>query len=206
MKNCAYIFIVIFSILGCSTRSPKEVPLTVIANKLNNPEHYIAGQPIKINFKLDKPYKPQLLIENAFGSSILTGLAQGLHISYDIPEIYTQKSGNLHWRLLGTDKVLLEGKLDIKPSPIEKPLLEAYLGPPSLMAGNRDFADIVILPVDQFDNPLAKGSKIRVQEQAGKLMHTDTLVLDKLMAWKRIYSREKNRQIITWSPYFGWQV
>ena len=90
----------------------------------------------------------------------------------------------------------LKSSIEITPNLASKTLLESYLGPPSIQAGNRDYSMLVVVPTDMFDNPLPKNTSVKINEQFLETISTSEEKTNNFIAWKNIYAKEKSGDIL----------
>ncbi len=196
MKRLYCLAFSVMLFLACSGEKGQHTAVPFSSLLLSQNTQFAAGETISLQFQHSSPSEAFLLVENANGITLLEGATEKGVIQYNIPKIYSQKAGKCHWKLLHGGETVLSGMLNISPSTLQKPLLEAYFGPPSLMAGETDYAMLVAIPVDQYDNALLSGSKIAIKEQSGDAIAADSISTRNLLGWKRIYSRPKAGKLL----------
>lgn len=161
-----------------------------------NRTSYSAGSPIILKFPTISQGEVQLWIHNSYGSSLVEDTARNkkFHL-FKIPVYFCTKSGILHWKLIGEKSVLQKGTITIHPSK-KRIVMENYVGPQEIFNTAKDFAMLVSVPTDTFDNPLADKTKIKVTEFFRSQQKTDSLELHNLIGWRKIYAYPKTGKII----------
>lgn len=157
---------------------------------------YEAGESIEVRFTGSIASLPYLLINNAFGSSILQPSTEDNQLIFSLPKTYTEKSGVFTWRLVDNDNLYANGKITIVPHSKRSTQIESYLGPPSITAGEIDYAMLVIVPVDIYDNPLADSTLVSVKKQFNAAVDEATVLLKNGIAWKNLYSPKKSGRLL----------
>lgn len=201
MKNCI-IYIVILFIFSCCSDDKKEVSVsTKVTNlQLNADKHvYVAGEKIILfgerTFKqLDD--KPNLIVENSFGSIIVEALFKDDKIEFEIPFDVSKRIGICKWKLVLNEKIVDRGEIIIKPSIVENNQLESYFGPRSISAGDRDFSMLVTVPIDGHDNPVEENTNVLIKHQFENNIQNETIKTKDLIAWKNIYATKKAGRIL----------
>ncbi len=186
MKRYTYIWILSFC-LGCGGGTEiQSDPTTAEVHLINEQKEFVAGSEIVLQFESSTKANPLLLFENALGSTLIHPESREDMLEFALPLPYTQKAGLSRWRLIEDQREILSGQFHISSSVEEQPLLEAYLGPPSLMAGDEDFAMLVTIPTDSYGNPLASNWPITLKQNKVGKEQADTIFTQELLAWKRI--------------------
>lgn len=154
---------------------------------------YVAGSTIIIEFTTTTNKAPLLYVSNSFGSTVVTPTKTKTVLRYTIPKIIADKSGVVHWRLLATSKQL-QGEFNIMPQQ-KVSSIQSYLGPPSIVAGGKDFSMLVTIPTDAYDNPLADNTKLAVKHQFLNKKQVDTVTIKNSISYKNIFSPKKTGRI-----------
>lgn len=156
---------------------------------------FYAGEPIQLQFKSDTNIQPILYCSNSYSTTLLNPIIENESIIYKIPQHIALKKGLLNWTLFNENKSLVSGVLDIK-SNSKKTVMESYLGPRSILAGERDYSMLIVTPTDKYDNPVADSTQILVKHQFLSTIRIDTIFTNHLMAWKNIFSYKKSGRIL----------
>ncbi|MAZ26020.1 MAG: hypothetical protein CL868_02950 [Cytophagaceae bacterium] len=125
---------------------------------------HVAGDEIVLRFR-EIPSGATLFIRGGHGSTLLFPEEKDNKIQFTLPPVYAQKKGQLSYDLIASDKVVMSGKISIKPNENNVERMEAYLGPSSITAGGGDFTQLVAMPVDNYDNTLFDGTPVTVRTQ-----------------------------------------
>ncbi len=191
MKQNAFLLVAIIFILFCGFTSlyntPKKIELTSLIQKTE------AGKSLSLSF--DVPENCNLFINHSYGKTILTGQRIGKKITFKIPDVYTQKTGNISWFLINQDKIIQKGNTEIYPSSISKKPLEAYLGPPSTLVGAPHFVMFVTIPTDIYDNPMPTNTKVLYKNQFFDKIENKTIKTKNLIAWHNIFAPTKSGKV-----------
>ncbi|WP_370397977.1 hypothetical protein [Tenacibaculum dicentrarchi] len=163
---------------------------------LSKEKQFIAGDTIHLKFNTNSTKKHQMYCTNSYGSTLLNSEVINNKMFFKIPTYISNKTGVLNWKILN-NKDNISGKFKIIPKP--KPVsLETYLGPPSIEAGGTDYTMLVVIPTDDLDNPLKKGTTVKVKHQFLKSERKTKVLTNNLIAFKNINSPLKSgRMIIT---------
>ncbi len=116
-------------------------------------------------------------------------------INFTLPHFISKKSGWIQWDFIVAGNKLDSGSFEIRPSTAINKIAETYVGPPSIIAGGKDFTMLVTIPTDIYDNLLIDETPVTINEQRGTSTETFPLKINKRIAWKRIFSPEKKGRI-----------
>lgn len=155
-------------------------------------ESFVAGKPIAIEFNGSFENKPQLFIIHSLGRTLLDGVLKNNKIQFNLPENYTNKTGNISWFLVENNEEKLKGNFQIIPNDETKTNLESYLGPPSTLAGDNHYVMFVTIPTDNFDNPKLPNTDVAIKHQFLNTISNDTKKSKDFIAWKNIYAPTKS--------------
>lgn len=95
-----------------------------------------AGNPIVLDFKLNTSVRTQLFIHSSFGSNVIDPDTHDT-ARFTVPEFMAKKKGLVSYTLLGESGSLYEGEIRIISNTKTKVHLESYIGPPSIIAGEK---------------------------------------------------------------------
>lgn len=158
---------------------------------------FIAGNPIQLVFSSNSNTdKKQLYIIHSYGKTLLESKNQNGKITFEIPTIYTQKTGVVSWFLIGDGNEQTKGTFEIIPNNKTKTQIENYLGPRSILAGGSEFTMMVTVPTDSYDNPKQEGTQVDIKDQFLNAVNTETKKTKNFITWKNIYSNQKSGQIL----------
>jgi hypothetical protein len=159
---------------------------------------FTAGSAIEISFSSSNKIKelPVLVLNHSYGSTIIDAELKENKILFKIPIVFSKKTGILNWNLISNGISILKNSIEIIPFITSKTVLESYLGPPSIQAGNRDYSMLVVIPTDMFDNPLPENTLVNINEQFLESISTSEEKTKDFVAWKNIYSKEKSGDLL----------
>ena len=152
-----------------------------------------AGQSITLKFSNTDNATPSLYVSNSYGATLIKPEKDSGILNYQIPQSISNKTGVVHWKLLANNS--LSGTFSII-SKQKTAALETYLGPPSIQAGGTDYSMLVVIPTDDFDNPLADSTKVTVKHQFLDNQKKKVVLMKNRIAYKNIYSEIKTGRIL----------
>ncbi|MCD8454168.1 hypothetical protein LNJ08_07140 [Tenacibaculum finnmarkense genomovar ulcerans] len=166
---------------------------------LTQQKEFIAGDTIHLKFNSNNTKIYQIYCSNSYGSTLINSEINNDTIIFKIPTYVSNKIGVLNWKIVKNN---ISGKFKIisKSKPIS---LETYLGPPSIEAGRIDYTMLVVIPTDDLDNPLKKGTSVKVKHQFLKSERKVNVLTDNLIAFKKIYSPLKSGRMLISSASLG---
>lgn len=168
---------------------------------LSTKTEFIVGNEIILEFKVKKGTIFQLYCSNSYGSSVVEAKTLNEKIAFKIPDFLSKKRGVLSWEIINAPEEI-SGTIFILSQQQPK-TIETYLGPPSMDAGGVDYTMLVVIPTDSLDNPIRDNSKVAVKHQFLKSEKSATILTDKLIGYKNIYSPKKSGRMIISSESFG---
>ena len=161
---------------------------------LTQKKEFISGSAIQLSFKNTSKEQIKLIVKNSYGTRILNASQKENTINFIIPEYISKVRGNLFWKIISKSNQL-SGSIRILPS--EKPkTIETYLGPPSIIAGGKDFTMLVTIPTDKFDNPLKEKTTINIKTQFLENESISEEKTNNIIAYKNIFSPIKSGRMI----------
>lgn len=156
---------------------------------------YIAGETIQLYFK-NIDLKSTLTIKSTFGTTVLSPIKSKEKIVFIIPKHIGNQSGLVYW-MLHSKGQKTKGNFTIVAKEKSK-TLETYLGPPSIIAGGKDFSMMVVIPTDNLDNPLKEGTTVNFKQRFKNSTTLDSIATKNLIAYKNFYSpTEKGKLIVS---------
>ncbi|AUC15233.1 hypothetical protein BTO06_08820 [Tenacibaculum sp. SZ-18] len=161
---------------------------------LSKQKEYVVGNRIILTFKNPKKKPFQLLCSYSYGNTVLSPSQNDEEYTFEIPEFIRKKIGLVSWKTINTES-LLTGTFSILP--IQKPVsLETYVGPPTIEAGDIDYAMMVVIPTDTLDNPIKTGSKVIFKKQFLQSEVTNTIFTKNLISYDLIYAPKKSGRMV----------
>lgn len=182
--------------MACKNEVVSHTVEQVSFQLINTKNIYFAGESIQIQFTGNPAAKPYLLINNAFGSTILQPTTEENQLTYRLPKLFSEKSGICTWRLVGNNSQYTSGKITIQPNDHKNKQIESYLGPPSITAGEIDYTMLVTAPVDIYDNPLMDSTLVSIKNQFNTTIEETTVSLKNGIAWKNLHSPKKSGRLL----------
>lgn len=201
MKLIGYIALFTILLTGCrEDKSPVANNNNTTFELLTPFAEVVAGNAITIKFKTSVVEDVYLLLNNATGSTLVSPIVEGETLSFSFPSSFKEKAGICSWYLVYNGTTQEDGQLNILPNS-ENPILETYLGPRSISAGNQDFSMLVIAPTDSYDNPLLDSTRINYSHQFKSVIQKKFVHTRNLIGWERIYSPKESGQILVASSF-----
>lgn len=194
MKSIIYIMAFLLT-LGCVQAPFIENDLSVVP--IYTPLTAMAGDTITLKFEFTGKGNPDLILENSLGTTVIPGIREKDELWYALPTQFTQKSGFCKWQLISNKNISASGIIEI--SSLERPLkMETYMGPRSIYAGTTDYAMLVNVPTDIYDNPAKDGTPVEIKRQILTNKESFETTTEDLISWKRLFSVEKTgRMLVT---------
>ncbi|MBT8316495.1 MAG: hypothetical protein HKP59_02600 [Lutibacter sp.] len=197
MRKSNYISFFIVITLLISAFSIKTESSTSDKFKLETVEKsFLAGTKVTLTFFTENGKKPLLFIHNSYGSTVISPKKVEAKLDFIIPPVFSKKTGILNWTLIYEGKSQLKSSIEILPNNTTKTLIESYLGPRSIQAGKRDYSMFVIIPTDEFDNPLLENTSLKINQQFLDNITSTEEKTKNLIAWNTIMAKEKAGSIL----------
>ena len=129
----------LFGLLTLLFSSKGQDQSAIQLRSINSTTQYEAGTSIELKIlRKGTEQTWPMLISSSYGKVVLVPEVSSDTLVYKVPMAITQKRGFVNWTLLnaesdlkGSFKILSTGKVAA---------IETYLGPPSIVAGGRDFS------------------------------------------------------------------
>jgi hypothetical protein len=164
-------------------------------------QQFTAGETIVLIFSGTQDAAIQLYCSNSYGTTLLSPKVVEDQLEYTFPKQISSKTGIVNWKLLAK-KTSLSGTFTIVPQATPTSL-ETYLGPPSIEAGEKDYAMLVVIPTDALDNPVQSQTQVTIQKQFLADVQQETVQTNNLIAYQRIYSPKKNGRMLLATECLG---
>ena len=165
-------------------------------------KEYVAGQRIYLKFTNPKRLRPQLYISNSYGSTIIESILTKDELEFKLPENFRTKFGIVTFTILINGEKDFQGSYHILPQKKVK-LIETYLGPPSIKAGEYDHAMLVTIPVDFYDNPCLQDTEVTFKKSFLGEEEQEVNKVFNLMAFTKIASIKKTGTIFLSCELYG---
>ena len=196
-----YLYISLLALILVSTISMGQSINTNGIRLATQTKEYVAGETVLLEFKAFSNKNAILYCSNSYGSVVIPPMVENNTLTFEIPNSISKKAGVINWQLLNASRALHGNVIIIPKSTIHS--LENYLGPPSIEAGGTDYSMLVVIPTDDLDNPLADSTKVSINHQFLDHEVTNDVFTKHGMAYKNIYSYEKNGRMLISSSRLG---
>lgn len=158
---------------------------------------FVAGNPVEFSFySKSETEKPQLFIIHSYGKTLIESTFEKGNYVFKIPENYVQKTGVVSWFLINGNETVNTGTFEIIPNDKTETIIENYLGPRSILAGEKEFSMMVAVPTDGFDNPKAENTPVVIKHQFLQNITTTNVKTKDFIAWFDIYSPTKSGKLL----------
>lgn len=159
---------------------------------LHHKQEYVASTSMKLKFTGTASNLPELKISFSLGSTLISGMIKEKTIVYELPPFISTVSGRVNWELVNTKT---RGNFTIIPH-TQIAQMETYVGPPSIIANDKDYSMVVTLPLDSYDNVQEDGTAVSFnyhKENKSILHHKQ---VQHLIAYDYIASTKKTGNIL----------
>ncbi len=200
--NIKHVHIVFLYLLLISVTNNKQIANTSSDVKIIQPiSESIAGNPITLEFSSNNS-SLLLYCSNSYSTTVLEPEVNSNRITFNIPPHFYKKRGTLNWKIIENGNTFLEDTILVLPAE-KNHRIESYFGPPSIIAGGRDYAMLVSIPTDINDNPLIEGTEVSINFQFLNSIEKNVEETDHLMAWKNLFSPDKSGRVLVNSASKG---
>ncbi|NND79140.1 MAG: hypothetical protein HKN53_04520, partial [Maribacter sp.] len=197
MRYIIYIVWLVILTQGCSSETAElDISDNYPPVLLTKETSYIAGDNITLRFKANQNTRGVLVVKNALGSSLIEPVVKDGILEFQIPASYSQIAGLSHWEFVTAKENPISGNLQIAPNTEKTTLIESYLGPRSIIAGNIDYSMFIIVPTDMFDNTFTNGTEVIVKHQFEDTISQNIIEIENLVAWTKIGASEKAGRLL----------
>ena len=197
MRKTIYIGFLLTVVLLLAFGTSLETTQKEVLTLSTKTKYFVAGNEIKIQFSSDsKTTNPQLYIIHSYGKTLLKGTYKHRTLSFTLPDDYVKKTGAVTWFLIVDEETVAQGIFEIIPNKNTQTQIENYLGPPSILAGGKEFTMMVAVPTDGFDNPVIKNTPVLIKNQFLNNITIDTEKTKDFIAWKNIFSSRPSGKIL----------
>ena len=194
--NIRFIIIILYILcLACGKTSKEVGPLMPIVVKNPTihwesiPDSIIAGTPLKLKLKTNIPEKQlQLFVSSSWCQTSLTPIKENDYYSFNFPSNLIEKSGYMSYQLHYNKQLLDIQHTYISPLKVTD-YMETYFGPQFIVAGYKDFATLVTIPTDVFDNPNKADFDLHYLYKNNLIVTPKTF--DELIHWERVNTQPK---------------
>jgi len=192
----------LFSLLTVLISSSRQDQSPASLALLSMDTQYEAGSPIALKvLRKGSEQSWPLLISASYGKVLVPAQVTSDTLIYRLPEVISHKKGLVSWKLL-SEIYKLSGEFEITSTGATE-VIETYLGPPSVVAGGRDFSMQISQPVDRLDNPLEDGAYVQMKYRFMGSEVTDSIQLKNSYAYRSIYSPKRTGRMMVLSSMQG---
>lgn len=157
-----------------------------------------AGNSITLEFKLNTAVETQLFVHSSYGSIVIEADASGEN-QFTIPAFMADKKGIVAYKLFHQSKVCTQGELQITSNDKTQIYLESYIGPPSIIAGGKDYTMQIVVPTDAYDNPLPDSTAVVMKHQFLDTEKEKILYSKDMIGWTNIFSYPQSGRLLLFS-------
>ncbi|WP_245234807.1 hypothetical protein [Tamlana crocina] len=168
---------------------------------LTNIHNYQAGEPVVLKFSTSLNNTPPLYCSNSYGSTLILPKLENQVLEYELPHSFTKKIGIINWTLLQNESSI-SGTIIVKPK-AEVAIMETYLGPTSIEAGEVDYSMLVVIPTDSLDNPVPSNTLVNINHQFLNSENSESVFTKNLIAHKNIHSKKESGRMLVSSESLG---
>ncbi|MFT5678162.1 MAG: hypothetical protein ACI825_000042 [Planctomycetota bacterium] len=170
------------------------------AEILNDQTFYVAGDTITLRGAINAKETTNLLdvflqLSSSYGVLVLSKNEKDNTLEFTVPAFISKKSGWVQWNFIVQGAILDTGSFEIIPNTSFNEIAESYIGPPSIVAGGKDFTMLVVAATDIYDNLLPNDTPVIINEQRRATKTSYALKIKNRIAWKRIFSPEKKGRL-----------
>ncbi len=195
-KSIYVIWLALFLIIGVTYATYNSNIIEEKITLITKERVFNAGEDVSLKFKITAHGETFLLIDGSYGITIVQATRIDDHLIFNFPKHFIEHKGEISWELRINNQFKQKGKIKIIANAKTKTLIESYFGPPSIIAGGRDYAMMVTIPTDSYDNPVKDHTPVDIKHQFLKIIDEDHLDTDYLIAWKNIFSYTKSGRIL----------
>ncbi len=155
---------------------------------------FTAGNTLILEFPNAKNEAPYLYCSNSYGPTLILPNRKEKSLQYIVPSHISNKIGTVNWKVLIAEKEW-KGIFNITPKD-SVASMETYAGPPSINVGGSDHTMLVVIPTEDLDNPVKRGTPVSVNHQFLSNEEKIQVYTNKLIAYGRIYTEEKSGRFL----------
>jgi len=176
IHNCRHIVLVIAVVLGLLSCSEKNNEVSKVINYdpsvtskfINEKNSFPAGISQTLDFDvsgLKDQELVQLLCSNKWGVRVLESEVSAGVVNFKLDTSITKQGGYIQLQLKHKD--LYENEYNIEITPAQAlGKMEAFNGPKSLFANDDDGSMLVVIPKDEYGNPLKDGAIVHFSQRS----------------------------------------
>ena len=174
-------------------RRPAPSPTVSGSLPLTAPAQALVGRPIRVSVGpvTNADGTPvTLLAVGSYGPRVYRTMIHDGVASFDLPAEDTRYAGTVRLTAVA-GAARGEGRINLTPGPPVAPITP-LVGPRSITADGQQSTMVIIVPFDDYGNPIAEGTPIQVRARhADGILEEDSLVTGHLLAWQRLLSHTR---------------
>ncbi len=186
-RTATYIIILLFILVSSFALINEEVEHNV--ELVNAQKTYTAGDQIVLTFSSSTALKANLYVSNSYGTTFLEPMIKDDLLVFDLTQDLNHNSGWINWALEVDKEIAIRGSFNIKPHQ-DVAQIESYLGPNTIQTGEKDFAMMVLLLLDKYNNPVADSTKAIVKNQYLDDISSSDIYTSNLICYKNFYAKK----------------
>ncbi|WP_303686150.1 hypothetical protein [Nonlabens dokdonensis] len=206
VSNITFWALIVMTAIIYSCSEKQKIEKTAIAAdafKIVTPiDQVVTKNGIKIKFQSYNNDDFELLefvVSGTYGTTVLKPQLHQDQLAIHIPEVISQHSGIIEWKLIAGETTLERGSFKLLPNIKQLKTVENYVGPRSIIANERDYTMLVSIPVDSLDNMLPDQTVVQMSKQFKGDITTTTKKIQSGFAWQRIPAPLTTGRLITGS-------
>ena len=189
---------------SCSEKQQvEEITITKNAFKIVTPiDQVVTKNGIEIKFQSYDKKDFELLdfvVSGTYGTTVIKPQLDQDQLAIHIPEVISQHSGIIEWKLIAGETTLERGSFKLLPNIKQLKTVENYVGPRSIIANERDYTMLVSIPVDSLDNMLPDQTVVQMSKQFKGDITSTKKEIKSGFAWQRIPAPLTTGRLITGS-------
>ena len=206
VSNITFWALIVMTAIIYSCSEKQKIEKTAIAAdafKIVTPiDQVVTKNGIKIKFQSYNNDDFELLefvVSGTYGTTVIKPQLDQDQLAIHIPEVISQHSGIIEWKLIAGETTLERGSFKLLPNIKQLKTVENYVGPRSIIANERDYTMLVSIPVDSLDNMLPDQTFVQMSKQfKGDITSTEKEIKSGF-AWQRIPAPLTTGRLITGS-------
>ena len=206
VSNITFWALIVMTAIIYSCSEKQKIEKTAIAAdafKIVTPiDQVVTKNGIKIKFQSYNNDDFELLefvVSGTYGTTVLKPQLHQDQLAIHIPEVISQHSGIIEWKLIAGETTLERGSFKLLPNIKQLKTVENYVGPRSIIANERDYTMLVSIPVDSLDNMLPDQTVVQMSKQFKGDITSTKKEIKSGFAWQRIPAPLTTGRLITGS-------
>lgn len=187
----AVLYIFVFIVFGFTIK-PETARVSQI-QLLTTKSTFVAGDMIQLKFKTEASDLKLLLVSN-LGTMLVSPETEEAFKTFTVPEALSTSAGELNWVLIKNAE-LQKGSIAIVADTSQISAIESYLGPQRIAAGGSDYAQVILIPTDRYDNILPDRTELAFTTSFNSKTQTEKIEIQNSIAWKNIFSTKQTGRI-----------